>query len=393
MLNHALKQVADTSRPLVPVMSPQLPSADRLLPYLRRIDAARTYTNFGPLVQELEDRLTAQLLLPSGGLVTASSGTAALVGAMLATAGRATAERPFALMPAYTFVATAVAAEQCGYKPYLADIDPETWMLDPERLLEHPELRRIGVVIPVAAYGKGVPQAKWLEFREKTGIPVVIDGAASFEALESDPATHLGAVPVVMSFHATKSFACGEGGAVACSDRNLVVGTATALNFGFIDARSSHSASINGKLSEYHAAVGLAELDGWIGKRKAFADVAAMYRRQFERQRCDPGRLVSTDVCSSYLLFQCYDATHSMQVQNALTNERVGFRLWYGGGIHGHPHFSNCMRTRLAVTDRISAEVLGLPMAADMTEVTVARVVASIASAKVVEISQVHQVC
>ncbi len=379
MLNHAIGQAPAVPPPTVPVMSPQLPTAARLLPYLRRIDAARIYTNFGPLVLELEARLTTQLSLPTGGLVTASSGTAALVGAVLAAAGRATADRPFALMPAYTFVATAVAAEQCGYKPYLADIDPTTWLLDPERLLEHPELHRIGVVIPVAAYGKGVPQAKWLEFREKTGIPVVIDGAASFESLESDPGTHLGSIPVVVSFHATKSFACGEGGAVACSDRDFIVETATALNFGFNNSRSSISASINGKLSEYHAAVGLAELDGWLGKSKAFAGVAALYRRHFEPQGFIEGLVLSPEICSSYALFQCKDVVHSTRVQDSLRSDGVGFRLWYGAGVHAQPHFSSCTRTALNVTDRLAPVVLGLPMSADISEVTVARVIASIA--------------
>ena len=114
----------------VPVLRPLLPTADRLQPYLRRIDTSRVYTNHGPLVCELERRLAEHFTLPTGSVASASSGTIGLMGAILATAGRATPERPFALMPAFTFVATAVAAEQCGYRPYLADIDAETWMLD-----------------------------------------------------------------------------------------------------------------------------------------------------------------------------------------------------------------------------------------------------------------------
>ena len=374
MLNHALKQVADTSCPLVPVMSPQLPSADRLLPYLRRIDAARNYTNFGPLVLELEERLVAQLSLPTGGLVTASSGTAALVGAMLA-AGRATAERPFALMPAYTFVATAVAAEQCGYKPYLSDIDPETWMLDPECLLEHPELHRIGIVIPVAVYGKGVPQAKWLEFREKTGIPVVIDGAASFEALESDPATHLGSVPVVMSFHATKSFACGEGGAVACTDRALIVEVAKALNFGFHNSRESCSASINGKLSEYHAAIGLAEQDDWERKKQSLRRVAAGYRNLSLMAGVSHQLRAGPEICSSYILFRCADEAQMDRIQSSLTERRIGFRQWYGLGLHRHRYFADAAADRLEVTDRLAPLILGLPVAPDIAIDTIGYIV------------------
>src|SRR5438445_9304826 len=111
-------------------MRPLLPSAERLRPYLERIDASRIYSNFGPLVLELESRLAQRLSLPAGGVTSAANGTAALSAAILATAGRATVARPLALMPSFTFVATAVAAEQCGFRPYLLDIDPENLLLD-----------------------------------------------------------------------------------------------------------------------------------------------------------------------------------------------------------------------------------------------------------------------
>jgi hypothetical protein len=123
----------------VPVLLPLLPSADRLLPYLRRIDVTRNYSNHGPLSRELEERLAGALALPEGGLVCASSGTAALVGAILATAGPATPKRPLAIIPAFTFAATASVVAQCGYQPYLADVDPESWMLAADRLIEHPQ--------------------------------------------------------------------------------------------------------------------------------------------------------------------------------------------------------------------------------------------------------------
>jgi dTDP-4-amino-4,6-dideoxygalactose transaminase len=366
--------------PNVPVMAPLLPPADRLLPYLRRIDASRTYTNFGPLVLELEERLAAQLSLARGGLVTASSGTAALVGAILATAGRATAARPFALIPAYTFVATAVAAELCGYKPFLADVDPETWLLQPEHALEHPDLSEVGLVVPVGAYGIGVPQAAWRNFRLRTGIPVVIDGAASFEAVCSNPATHLGDIPVAMSFHATKSFSCGEGGAVACSDSNLVLQIGTALNFGFCESRDSRSASLNGKLSEYHAAVGLAELDAWQEKTAAFGRVAATYRRLFDARGFGGKLTLAPDVCSSYVLMQCSDPEESRRVQRNLATDRIGVRLWYGDGLHRQPHFDSCRRTDLDVTDLLAPLILGLPMAVDLSELAIERVALAAAS-------------
>jgi len=149
----------------IPVLHPRLPAAESLLPYLHRIDATRRYSNHGPLVLEFERRMAEHLQLPAGGLISAVSGTAALIGAIIASAGRATPERPLALIPSFTFVGTASAAELCGYQPYLADINNNTWMLDASRLACHPERDRIGVVVPVAPFGRGVPQAPWVSLR------------------------------------------------------------------------------------------------------------------------------------------------------------------------------------------------------------------------------------
>ena len=79
--------------PTIPVLRPRLPSAEQLLPYLRRIDATRVYTSWGPLALELEERLCRRFSLPRGGVVSAGSGTSALTAAILTAAGRATGGR------------------------------------------------------------------------------------------------------------------------------------------------------------------------------------------------------------------------------------------------------------------------------------------------------------
>src|SRR5260370_12120788 len=143
---------ATHDRPLefIPAMRPMLPSSAKLLPYLHRIDSSRIYSNNGPLATELERRLAAYFdLLPGGGVVSAASGTAALIGAILTTVGAATAQRPLALIPAYTFVATASAVERCGYRPYLVDIDSKSWMIEPDRLRNLPICNQVGLVVPV----------------------------------------------------------------------------------------------------------------------------------------------------------------------------------------------------------------------------------------------------
>jgi dTDP-4-amino-4,6-dideoxygalactose transaminase len=365
----------------IPVLRPKLPRADRLLPYLERIDATRIYSNHGPLSLELECRLCEHFRLPPGAVVLASSGTTALIGAILASADRPDSERAFAMVPAFTFIATAAAVEQCGYRVFLVDIDSDTWMLDAQRLAKHPALDKVGLVVPVAPFGRPVPQEPWRVFSEQTGIPVVIDGAASFVDISETPERFLGPIPVALSFHATKCFATGEGGAVASNDVDLTMRVTRALNFGIHGIRDCQSPSTNGKMSEYHAAVGLAEFDLWPDKRNAYRAVADSYRQRMADVGLADRLYTAPDVAPSYTLLRCTNARESNAVKEALHKGGIDFRLWYGAGLHTQTFYSDLPRDVLTVTDDLAPHTLGLPVATDLHETTIARIVATVAEA------------
>ncbi len=363
----------------MPVLRPRLPSAERLLPYLTRIDDTRIYSNYGPLVLEFEHRMSEHLGLPPGCFVSASCGTMALVGAILASAGRASEKRPFALLPAFTFMATGAAVEQCGYRPYLADVDPRDWMLNPQTLLDHPTLDRIGLIVPVAPFGRPVPLRQWSEFRDRTGVPIVIDGAASFEGLADSGDRCLGDIPVAVSFHATKSFGTGEGGAIASNDIQLSERLRAVMNFGFYGGRNSSCASTNGKMSEYHAAIGLAELDGWAAKRAALRAIADHYRHILHESGLENRFFGAPDIAGCYALFQCTEA-EQIHIFYSLQRHGIDFRLWYGSGLHHHTYFAEVARDPLAITESLARCLLGLPVAPDLTERTIERVAMALKS-------------
>lgn len=362
----------------VPVLRPLLANADRLLPYLRQIDTARIYSNWGPLASQLERRLAGHFGLGENCVVSASSGTAALIGAILSSAGRARPDRPLALIPAFTFVATAIAVEQCGYVPYLVDVSADTWLLDVDQLIDHSSLNQTGLVVAVAPFGRPVAQEACAALRRRTGIAVVIDAGASFEAVSADPNRYIGDVPAAMSFHATKSFATGEGGCVVTTDAQLSGLVTRALNFGFFTDRMCRSASTNGKMSEYHAAVGLAELDDWPRKHDALLALADRYRARLDSAGLAARFLGAPDVAGCYALFRCADADEANRVQRSLTRSNIEFRLWYGGGMLEQPHFHDVPHDSLSVTQRIARLIIGLPVAADLTETVLERVVTAL---------------
>jgi dTDP-4-amino-4,6-dideoxygalactose transaminase len=226
-----------------------------------------------------------------------------------------------------------------------------------------------------------VPVEPWDRFREASGVPVVIDGAASFEGILRDPAATLGAVPVALSFHATKVFATGEGGASVTRDPGLALATLRALNFGFRMSRESVGASINGKMSEYHAAVGLASLNGWTERHAAIQAVAAGYREAFAVHRLDHLLITHPAVASNYVLLQLPDGPTATRVSRALAAVDIETRYWYGQrGLSGQPAVAELPRDSTPFAEQLSSCQLGLPVAPDLTLQDVAQVAAVVAA-------------
>jgi dTDP-4-amino-4,6-dideoxygalactose transaminase len=248
--------------------------------------------------------------------------------------------------------------------------------------MAHSALPDVGLVVPVAAYGRAVPQDAWRRFEELTGVPVVIDGAAALESLADTPESYVGPIPVALSFHATKVFATGEGGAVVTTDRDVLQRSIQALNFGFMGARRSETAGTNGKMSEYHAAVGLAEFDGWAERRAEFARVSALYRDCAARYKLGARLIIAPVIASCYALYQAAGIREAQSVTAALTAADAEHRYWYGFGLHRDPHFADAMQDPLPYVEALAPRLIGLPTAPDLAPSDIARIVAAVAGGR-----------
>jgi dTDP-4-amino-4,6-dideoxygalactose transaminase len=133
--------------------------------------------------------------------------------------------------------------------------------------------------------------------------------------------------------------------------------------------------SLNGKLSEYHAAIGLAELDGWPEKRAGFMRAARHYRELAAAGGLAPPPLTGGDHASAYALYAAASTEEAGGAMAGLRAHGIEHRLWYGKGIHRQPQYRDCPRGRLAVTEDLAPRIIGLPMATDLDDKSVDRVV------------------
>ncbi|MFN3808130.1 DegT/DnrJ/EryC1/StrS family aminotransferase [Asticcacaulis sp.] len=343
----------------LPVARPHMPSADAILPYLERIDASRQYSNFGPLVSELEGRLSERL--GGAAVVTTSSGTSALTLALLALQ---LPKGAMCALPSWTFVASAHAVLAAGLTPYFVDIDPLTAMLDPrgcERQLKDAPAQ-VRAIVPVCAHGAPIDCDAWAQFQERTGIAVVVDAAAAHDAIQAAPFLQ------AVSLHATKSLGAGEGGYVVCPDTEVAVRVRMLSSFGFHGSREARLVAINAKMSEYAAAVALAGMDHWASTRLLYQQAAFKLRiglKDIDSIRFQEGwglRWISS-VC----VVRVPEATLSRLIAH-LASHQIDSRQWWGEGCHASSAFENVLKAPLPHTSHLAETTLGLPFATSLTD-------------------------
>ena len=351
----------------IPIMRPKLPSADRLAPYLKSIDASRVYSNFGPLALGFEERLADHYGLKDGTVATVANAT---LGLAIALAVQEPPPGTLCAMPAWTFVASAHAAAIAGLVPYFVDVDPETWALDPDQLVDviAQAPAAVGAVMPVMPFGSPIDIAAWEAFRSRTGIAVVIDAAAAFDSLVP------GTVPSVVSLHATKALGAGEGGLVISTDYATRCAVRMRANFGFYGSRQAQTAAFNAKLSEYHAAVGHAALDDWDQIRADWSNAADAYRRalrESNRVSLQQG-FGETWISSTCLLGFAEQAAD--RIEQSLADRHIETRRWWGTGAHEHPATASFPRTALPATAALSRSTLAVPFYRDISAAEIGRI-------------------
>jgi perosamine synthetase len=124
------------------------------------------------------------------------------------------------IVPSFTYVATANAVKLCGAEPVFVEVDPETWCLDPEQI-ESAITPRTKGIIPVDLYGHPADLDPIRRLAVIYGLWVVEDAAeAALASYRGRPVGNLAHI-TTFSFHVTKVFTCGEGGALTLNDEDL----------------------------------------------------------------------------------------------------------------------------------------------------------------------------
>jgi dTDP-4-amino-4,6-dideoxygalactose transaminase len=329
--------------------------------------------------------------------VGVGSGTDALRFALLAAGVRA---GDVAVTVPNTFIATTEAISQAGARPVFVDVDERTCNMDPGKLEEYLEAGcsidgerghlvdrklggRVAAVVPVHIYGQPADMDRITELAERYNLLVVEDacqahGAEYFSRRDQcwKKAGSMGHA-AAFSFYPGKNLgACGEAGAVTTNDPDLAYQVRMLRDHGQAQKYYHDVEGYNGRLDAIQAgllSVKLRHLAGWTEQRR---QCARIYRQLFAGSAAEVGLPSEPSWAKAvYHLFVVRVANRA-ELQRYLAEAGVGTGIHYPVPLHLQRAYEKLgyRRGDFPVTERLSGEILSLPMYPGLTVEQLARV-------------------
>lgn len=361
----------------VPFILPVLPDSARLVEDYEEIISSNWFTNFGPKERAFSAALADRLR--TGNAVTFTNATIALMGLIRGVLGPGGRDRHI-LVPSFTFAAGPAAIEWAGYSPMFLDIEERGLQPDLDQASQaFAGGADIAAILLCNTFGIGNADiAAWESLAAEHGVPLLIDSAAGFgsEYADGRPVGTAG-LAEVFSFHATKPFAIGEGGAVSTDDDALAASLARFQNFAFEPGVGATTLGLNGKLAEIPAAIGLRQLERFDDALRSRRLVVSRYRDALDDGWRLPDGIDRSSVCFATIIAP--DRIRRDALLTAMAGAGVEARAYYSPVVHRQPMFVDAPRVAdLDVTDAMADRVVSLPVHEAMAEHAVQRVLGAL---------------
>jgi dTDP-4-amino-4,6-dideoxygalactose transaminase len=339
---------------MIPVTKPFLPPQEAYMALLNGVWERNWLTNNGPLVNELEAQLKAYLGTPH--LLYLNNGTIAIQIAI-----KALGVQGEVITTPFSYVATSSSLVWEGCTPVFVDIDPGTFNIDPSKM-EEAITDRTTAILATHCFGNACDIDAIEAIAQRHGLKVIYDAAHCFGTLYKGRSVFAYGDVSTTSLHATKLFHTVEGGAVFTQDPEVLKTMAYMRNFGHNGPERFFGVGINGKNSEFHAAMGLVNL-AYIGDildmrrelcsyyREALAGLPLRFQQA--QQHCQPNY--------SYFPVVLKDEQQLLAVRQALEAKQVYPRRYFYPPLSDLPYVMPNGNS-LPVTQDISPSILCLPL-------------------------------
>lgn len=348
---------------MIPVTKPYLPDREKLDKYLDSIYERQWLTNNGQLVQELTRRLEAYLGVEN--LLLVANGTLALQIAYraLGVSGDRSVRFPEAITTPFTFVATASSLKWDGVEPVFADIDPNSWCLAPENI-EDKITANTRAIVPVHVFGNACDVEAIDAIAKKHHLKVIYDASHAFGVTYKGESLLKHGDAATLSFHATKLFHTGEGGAIVFKRKKDLERAKKMINFGITGPETIKELGINAKMGELQAAMGLCVLDEMEENLKAREEVWHSYAQAIDGILQIQYKRHALDYNYGYFPVLLESEEKTIQTESVLKENGVLVRRYFYPSLESVAFLGS--RVEQPVSSDVASRILCLPIYASL---------------------------
>lgn len=309
----------------------------------------------GPKVEEFELAFSEYTGCEYAAAV--NSGTAALHIALLA---HDIGKEDEVITSPFTFIATANSILYTGAKPVFADIEPDTYNIDPEKIKEKIN-SKTKAIMPVHLYGQSADMKAIMEIAEDYKL-VVIEDACQAHGAECLGKKTGSFGTGAFSFYPTKNMTTSEGGIITTSDREIAEKSKMIRAHGSRVRYLHEMLGFNLRMTDIAAAIGLAQLEKLDGFNASRQKNAAMLS---EGLKSISGIVPATTREGYTHVFHQYTirAQNRDKLADFLKEKGIGTGVHYPIPIHKQPYYMELgYKDSLPISDKAAEEVLSLPV-------------------------------
>jgi len=277
------------------------------------------------------------------------------------------------IVPAFTFIATALAVSFTGARPVFVDIDEQTYNIDINKI-EKAITKKTKAIIPVHLYGQPADMHPILQIAKRHNLRIIEDCAQAHgaeyrfqETSNQKPVTRkVGSIGDIgcFSFYPTKNLgACGDGGMVVTNNKKIYKRLFMLRNYGRRDRYNHLVLGYNSRLDTVQAAIlrlKLQKLDKWNNMRRQNAKIYNKYLKD-----C-PGLVIPKEEEHLRHVYHIYAirTKNRNEICDRLKQEGISVLIHYPIPLHLQPVYKNLgyRRGDFPISEKVANEVISLPM-------------------------------
>lgn len=335
------------------VTQPSLPPLDEYTQLLQGIWDSGILTHNGPFVQQLEKELCEKLKLDN--FITVTNGTVAIQMAI-----KALELKGEIITTPFSWIATISAIKWEGCTPVFCDIDPETLNIDSSKI-ESLITDKTVAIIPVHVFGNPCDVDAIESIAKRNNLKVIYDAAHAIGSIYKDKSLLSYGDISATSLHGTKLLNTAEGGGCVTNDKELHEKLKRIRFFGHDDSKNIVEDGFNGKMTEVHAALGVANLKYYDEVLQDRKDKYLYYKEKLSQNKELSFQTVNHgEVNYSYfpLIFKSEDEL--LKIEKALNEHRIYPRRYFYPSLNTYNKVVEYVK--MPISEDISKRILCLPL-------------------------------